>query len=52
MGIDNIKYLSKKYVNCNFVISHMDDETRKKLEKLNLDNVCISYDGININVED
>ena len=34
MGIDNLKYLSEKYKNCIYVVSHMEDDTRKKLDKL------------------
>ena len=44
MGIDNIVYLANKYKSCNFYTSHMDDNTRVKLNNLNLDNVNILQD--------
>lgn len=44
MGIDNLKYLSKTYVNCTFVVSHLDDETRDALIRLNLNNVIVPND--------
>lgn len=51
MGIDNLKYLSRTYNNCTFVVSHLDDETRNVLIKLKLKNVIIpeDYEKILIN---
>lgn len=44
-GIDNLKFLTNKYKKCTFYPIHMDNETRKKLEELKLDNVIIPEDG-------
>lgn len=44
MGIDNLEYLSKTYITCTFVVSHLDDETRDALIKLNLENVIVPED--------
>ena len=44
MGIDNIEYLSKKYPNCNFVVSHLEDETRDRLNKIKLKNIIVPED--------
>ena len=33
MGVDMLKKLLKKGSNCKFVVSHLDDETRKKITK-------------------
>lgn len=41
MGIGNIKYLSEKYPECKFVVSHLEDETRGELKKLKIKNVII-----------
>lgn len=54
-GIDNLKYLSSKYQDCTFVVSHLDDITREKLKELNITNIVIpeDYQIIKIkNVED
>lgn len=45
MGIDNIKYLTKKYETCTFVVSHLEDKTRDLLKELNIKNVIIPNDG-------
>ncbi len=50
MGIDNIKYLSAKYPKCKFVVSHLEDDTRNELEKLNLKNVIVPYDNLEITI--
>ena len=50
MGIDNIKYLSKTYPNCKFVVSHLDDDTREELKKLKIKNVIISSDGLELTI--
>jgi len=44
MGIDNIMYLSKKYPNCKFYLTHLEDETRKKLLKKKLGRIKILKD--------
>ena len=44
MGIDNIKYLAKKYQNCKFVVSHLEDNTRNSLQKENVNNVIVPSD--------
>ena len=50
MGIDNIKYLSEKYPNCKFVVSHLEDETRQELNKLKIENVIIPEDSLEITI--
>lgn len=49
-GIDDLEYLSSTYPNCKFVVSHLDDETRKYLKKSRLKNVIVPTDGIIINI--
>lgn len=49
-GIDNIKYLSKKYNNCIFALSHLDVETRNKLKEEKISNVIILEDGLEISI--
>lgn len=44
-GIDNLEYLSKKYPKCTFVVSHLEDETRYKLEKMKIKNVIVPDDA-------
>lgn len=44
-GIDNLGYLSKKYPNCTFVVSHLEDDTRKKLEKMKIKNIIVPDDA-------
>lgn len=50
-GIDNLEYLSKKYPNCTFVVSHLEDDTRKKLEKMNIKNIIVPDDAQIIRVK-
>lgn len=45
MGIDNLKYLSEKYPQCIFVVSHMEISTREKLNELKIKNIIIPEDG-------
>ena len=45
MGIDMLKKLSTKYENCIFVASHLENETRKELVRLNIKNIIIPDDG-------
>ena len=49
-GIDNLKYLSSKYPNCKFVVSHLEDDTRKILKDLTIKNIIVpnDYDIVNI----
>lgn len=49
-GIDNLEYLSKKYPNCTFVVSHLEDDTREKLKNLKIKNIVVPDDGQIINV--
>ena len=44
-GIDNLEYLSKKYPNCIFVVSHLEDVTREKLNEMNIQNIIVPEDG-------
>ncbi len=44
-GIDNLEYLSKKYPNCKFVVSHLEDDTRDKLNKMNFNNIIVPNDN-------
>ena len=44
-GIDNLEYLSKKYPNCIFVVSHLEDLTREKLNEMNIKNIIVPEDG-------
>ena len=50
-GIDNLEYLSKKYPNCTFVVSHLEDDTRKKLEKMKIKNIIVPDDAQIIRVK-
>lgn len=45
MGIDNLLYLANKYPSCKFIPTHMDDDTRSELLKLNMENVLVFSDG-------
>lgn len=45
MGVDNLLYLANEYPSCNFVPSHMDDETREELLNLNVSNIIVVSDG-------
>lgn len=51
MGINMIKQLSNKYTNCNFVVSHMEENTREELKKLEIKNIIVPTDGLTINIE-
>lgn len=50
-GIDNLEYLSKKYPNCTFIVSHLEDDTRKKLEKMKIKNIIVPDDAQVIRVK-
>ena len=43
-GIDNLKYLSSKYQDCTFIVSHLEDVTRQQLKELNISNIIIPED--------
>ena len=45
MGVDFLENLMKKYPNCKYVVSHLNDDTRDYLKKANLNNVIIPKDG-------
>lgn len=51
MGIDMIKELSSTYPNCNFVVSHMEDNTREELKKMDIKNVIVPEDGAIIEIK-
>lgn len=50
MGIDNLKYLSEKYKNCIYVVSHLENKTREELKKFKYNNIIIPEDGDVINI--
>ena len=50
-GIDNLEYLSTKYQNCTFIVSHLEDETRDKLKELNISNIIVPEDYQTIIIE-
>lgn len=50
-GIDNLEYLSKKYPECTFVVSHLENETREKLNSMDIKNIIVPNDYDFINVE-
>lgn len=49
-GIDNLDCLSKKYPNCKFVVSHLESDTREKLNKRKIKNIIVPDDGQIINI--
>lgn len=51
MGIDNIEYLARNNLNCNFVVSHMGSDARNKLKSNKINNIIVPNDGDNFNVE-
>ncbi len=44
MGIDNLIDLIKLYPSCKYIVTHLEDETRNKLQELNLKNVIVPTD--------
>ena len=52
MGINNIEYLSNKYQNCTFIVSHMDDDVRDELQKKKFKNVIVPNDGDIIEIKE
>jgi ribonuclease BN (tRNA processing enzyme) len=51
MGIDKLSILLDKYPNCIFIVSHLENDTRVELKKLNLDRVIVPNDGTLIDIE-
>ena len=49
-GINDIEYLANKYPNCTFVVSHLNDDTRKVLEEKNISNVIVPNDGLELKI--
>lgn len=49
MGIDNMKYLTEKY-NKKLITTHMKDETREELSRLEISNIIIGKDGYQFNI--
>lgn len=49
-GINNILYLAKKYHKCKFVVSHLDNKTRKEFQKIKAKNIIIPKDGMEIKI--
>ena len=47
MGIDNLKYLTEKYKKQIFT-THVKDETREELIKLEISNISVEDDGFKI----
>ncbi|MBQ7137021.1 MAG: ribonuclease Z [Bacilli bacterium] len=45
MGIDNIKMLIDKYPHCQYVVSHLEDNTRQVLKEENISNIIVPNDG-------
>ena len=44
-GINDLEYLSKKYPECIFVVSHLENETKEKLKTKKIKNIKILEDG-------
>lgn len=49
-GIDHLEYLTNKYLNCVFIVSHLNGDTRSKLKEMNIKNVIVPEDGDVIDV--
>ena len=49
-GIDNIKYLTKKYPNCIFIASHLGLKSKEKLENTKIKNLIVASDEKNISI--
>lgn len=49
-GINDIEYLANKYPNCTFVVSHLNDDTRKVLEEKNISNIIVPNDGLELKI--
>lgn len=48
MGIDNIQEYSEKYHDNIIITTHMREDTRKELEKLEIENLIVPQDGYNL----
>ncbi len=48
MGIDNIQEYAQKYPENIIVTTHMREDTRRELEKIELENIIIPQDGYNL----
>jgi len=51
MGINMIKELCNKYPKCQFIVSHMENNTRHELEKTDIKNLIVPSDGLIINIK-
>lgn len=49
MGAQHIISMARKYKNCTFITSHMNDKTREYLKKNKIKNVIVGKDGMVIN---
>jgi ribonuclease BN (tRNA processing enzyme) len=49
MGIDNIEYLANKYNN-KIITTHIKDETREELKKVDNKNILVKEDGFKIQI--
>ena len=45
MGVDKLQFLLEKYPNCEYVVTHLEDETRDYLKELRLKNVIVPEDN-------
>ena len=50
MGVNDLKELLVKCPNCKFIVSHLENETRKELLEMNLTNVVVPEDGLVIEI--
>lgn len=51
MGINDIKTLLKLNSNKKILLTHFRDETRKKIQKLNLDSIVVCWDGYSFRLD-
>ena len=50
MGINNLKTLLSKYPDCTFIVTHLEDSTRKELEKMKNNNLIVPEDYMEFNL--
>ena len=50
MGINDIKYLLSKNLDKRIITTHMKEETKEEVEKLNIPNLIIGKDSLEINI--
>lgn len=50
MGINDIKYLLSKNLDKKIITTHMKEETREEVEKLNVPNLLMGKDSLEINI--